>query len=51
MTTGGWINMILSVGFVTLLFAWCICRVLRGPKDPAKLAHVEPIAKEQTGQR
>ena len=31
MTTGGWINMILSVGFVTVLFTWCIIRVLRGP--------------------
>ena len=28
MTTGGWITMIVSVGFVTALFTWCIWRVL-----------------------
>jgi hypothetical protein len=28
MTIGGWITMLLSVGFVTGLFAWCIMRVL-----------------------
>lgn len=32
MTTGGWITMILSVGFVTVLFAYCVCRVLCGKK-------------------
>lgn len=51
MTLGGWINMILSVGFVTVLFGWCIYRVVRGPKDPAKLAHVEPIEQEKADQR
>jgi hypothetical protein len=33
LTAGGWAGMILSVGFVTLLFAWCIRRVLRGDAD------------------
>ncbi|MDR0902495.1 MAG: hypothetical protein LBM92_06970 [Opitutaceae bacterium] len=33
LTAGGWASMILSVGFVTLLFAWCIRRVLRGDAD------------------
>ena len=28
MTTGGWITMLLSVGFVVSLFSWCIYRVL-----------------------
>ena len=28
-TIGGWITMLLSVGFVTGLLAWCISRVLR----------------------
>jgi hypothetical protein len=28
MTPGGWINLILSVGSVTVLFIWCIWRVL-----------------------
>ena len=31
MTTGGWITMILSVGFVTCLFIYCVYRVLFGP--------------------
>lgn len=31
MTTGGWIVMLLSVGFVTGLFAWCIGKVLATP--------------------
>ncbi len=53
MTTGGWINMILSVGFVTTLFSWCITRVIRGPgaKHEHDLAHVEPIEKDQADQR
>jgi multisubunit Na+/H+ antiporter MnhF subunit len=51
MTTGGWINLILSVGFVTILFAWCIYRVLRGPKDPAKLAHIEPLDEQEADER
>ena len=51
MTTGGWINLILSVGFVTVLFVWCIYRVLRGPKNPGKLAHIEPIEEKKTRRR
>ncbi len=51
MTTGGWINLILSVGFVTLLFVWCIYRVLRGPKDPTKLAHIEPLDEQEADRR
>ena len=47
MTTGGWINMILSVGFVTGLFVYCITRVLRGPHRNRELARVEPIDEEQ----
>lgn len=31
MTTAGWIIMILSVGSVTGLLAFCFYRVLRGP--------------------
>lgn len=33
MTTGGWITMILSVGFVTGLFLYCVGKVLFG-KQP-----------------
>ena len=51
MTTGGWINLTLSVGFVTVLFVWCIVRVLRGPKDPSKLAHVEPADETEVDER
>lgn len=31
MTLGGWMTMILSVGFVTGLLGWCVWRVLREP--------------------
>lgn len=34
MTTGGWIVMLLSVGFVTLLFVWCIWKVIVTPESP-----------------
>jgi hypothetical protein len=52
MTVGGWITMILSVGFVTALFGWCIYRVLRGsPADAERLAHVEPVTEEETAER
>ena len=36
LTAGGWITMILSVGFVTSLLAWCISRVMR-ESTPQKL--------------
>jgi hypothetical protein len=53
MTTGGWINLVLSVGFVTGLFTYCIIRVLRGPGEKAEhhLAHVEPIEKDEAEKR
>ena len=53
MTTGGWINMILSVGFVTVLFVYCIIRVLKGPgnKTDHDLAHVEPIDEAHADER
>lgn len=31
LTIGGWFTMVMSVGFVTGLFAWCIWRVVRAP--------------------
>jgi hypothetical protein len=37
MTVGGWINMLLSVGSVTLLFAWCVWKVLRTPEETEKI--------------
>jgi len=53
MTPGGWINLVLSVGFVTTLFAYCIFRVLRGPgeKPDHHLAHVEPIEKDEAAEK
>lgn len=52
MTPGGWINLILSVGFVTTLFAWSIWRVLREPEHPGQhLAHIEPVEEDQADER
>ncbi|HEX2973068.1 MAG TPA: hypothetical protein VHP11_12090 [Tepidisphaeraceae bacterium] len=36
LTLGGWIVMLLSVGFVTTLLGWCIRRVMR-ESTPDKL--------------
>jgi len=41
MTLSGWVVMVLSVGFVTGLTAWCIWRVLRAPEVPEHL-HAQP---------
>jgi hypothetical protein len=38
MNSGGWIIMLTSVGFVTLLFAWCIFKVIATP-DQAQHLH------------
>lgn len=53
MTSGGWINMLLSVGFVTVLFTYCVIRVLKGPgaKKEHELAHVEPVEEDIADQR
>jgi hypothetical protein len=37
MTPGGWIVMILSVGSVTVLFLWCLWKVLSTPEETEKL--------------
>jgi hypothetical protein len=50
MTPGGWITMILSVGFVTGLLAWCLLRLLRR-SGTGELAHVEPVSQERADQR
>lgn len=34
MTLGGWINLILSVGVVVTLLAWCIWKLLYGGSVP-----------------
>lgn len=53
MTAGGWINMVLSVGSVTLLFFWCVIKVLRTPEETEKLHGFEfetPDEKEEHGE-
>lgn len=51
MTTGGWITMLLSVGFVVTLFLWCIIKVITTRPADSTLAHIEPIEKDQTDAR
>ncbi len=45
MTAGGWIAMVLSVGFVTGLTVWCIYKVLT---TPASTDHLHSQADIQT---
>ncbi|HKI69001.1 MAG TPA: hypothetical protein VKA67_05390 [Verrucomicrobiae bacterium] len=45
LTPGGWITMILSVGFVTTLFIWCISKVLRDKKTETHIHGIEDIDK------
>ena len=52
MTTGGWINLILSVGFVTTLFSWCVYKVLTQPEKPEHhLGHIEPVEEDEADER
>jgi hypothetical protein len=51
MTTGGWISLLLSVGFVTGLFVWCIWKVLTSKKPDQELGHVEPVHEDQVDER
>lgn len=48
MTTGGWITMLLSVGFVVALFGWCLYRVLFCAPDPERLHGIEDIDTKDT---
>jgi len=41
MTTSGLIVMLLSVGTVTVLFGWCIYKVLTTPNEAEKLHGTE----------
>jgi hypothetical protein len=50
MSTGGWITMMLSVGFVSLLFGWCIYKVLSGGAAPEKLHSLDSIDTKDTDQ-
>ena len=51
MTVGGWITMLLSVGFVVGLFVWCIYKVITAKPAPDTMAHVEPVEESQADQR
>lgn len=37
MTLAGWLILIPSVGGVTLLFAWCVCKVFTTPDETKRL--------------
>lgn len=41
MTIGGWITLILSVGTVTALFAWCLWMVFRTSDHTRSLRDVQ----------
>lgn len=43
MSTGGWITMSISVGFVVTLFLWCITRVLTQKKSDGHIHGMEDI--------
>ena len=44
LTVGGWVTMLLSVGFVTGLLAWCIYKVLTTPGETEHLHSQVDIA-------
>ncbi len=37
MTIAGWLVMVLSVGSVTLLFSWCIYKVITTPGETERM--------------
>lgn len=41
MTPDGWTFLIVSVGFVSLAFTWCVIRVLRTPDETERLHGLE----------
>jgi hypothetical protein len=43
MTVGGWITMILSVGFVVSIFCWSMGKVLFGKEPSEKLHSLDSI--------
>jgi hypothetical protein len=43
MTLGGWITMLLSVGFVVTMFSWCLGKVLFGGEPAEKLHSLDSI--------
>jgi len=51
MTFGGWINMLLSVGSVTVLFGWCVWKVLRTPEETEKIHGFEFETPDEKAER
>ncbi len=51
MTGGGWIDLILSVGSVVTLFAWCIYKVVTTPEEPDKLHGFEFETPDEKAER
>ena len=37
MSAGGWIILLISVGTVITLFAWCLCKVLSTPDETERI--------------
>jgi len=48
MTPGGWITMILSVGFVVTMFGWSMGKVLFGKERSEKLHSLDGIDTRDT---
>lgn len=48
MSAGGWVTMILSVGFVVTLFVWCLSKVLFGREPTEKLHSLDSIDTRDT---
>ncbi len=56
MTTGGWINLILSIGFVLGLFGWCLWKLFKTDArdtdgDRGGLAHLRPVEDDEIDRR
>jgi hypothetical protein len=51
MSTGGWIIMVLSVGSVTSLFFWCICKVLSTPGESEHIHGFEIETPDESAER
>jgi hypothetical protein len=47
MTTGGWINLVLSLGFVLGLFGWCVWKLFSDRRPPGDAASDHPGSPRQ----
>ena len=47
MTPGGWFIMIVSVGFVTGLFGWCIARVLKESRADKLHSQIDAVPPDE----